>query len=148
MNQANNQNKTLVPRLRKIGLMAGLLFGGLGISGLAAAAPAEIVLAPGYPVGIFIGIDQGRQMPPPRHEVIGRAPFHGAIWVPGRWEWRNHWVWYRGQWGHRHHHYRERVYWAPRYPMYREGRDDRGYDGRRHDHRPDRYDDDRRDYRH
>lgn len=147
MNQSHNPDKTPVQRLRKIGLVTGLLLGGLGISDYAAAAPGEIMVAPGYSAGIFIGIDQGRQMPPPRHEVIGRAPFHDAIWIPGQWEWRNRWVWHRGQWGHRHHHYRERVYWAPPYPMHREGRDDRRYDEHRYDRGPDRYDDDQRGYR-
>ena len=147
MNQSHNQNKTSVQRLRKIWLMTGLLLGGLGISGYAAAAPGEIMVAPGYSAGIFIGINQGRQVPPPRHEVIGRAPFHDAIWVPGQWEWRNRWVWHRGQWEHRHHHYRERVYWAPRYPMHREDRDYRRYDEHRYDHGPGRYDDDQRGYR-
>ena len=145
MNQSHNQNKTSVQRLRKIGLITGLLLGGLGISGYASAG--EITLTPSYSAGIFIGINQGRQVPPPRHEVIGRAPFHDAIWVPGQWEWRNRWVWHRGQWEHRHHHYRERVYWAPRYPMHREDRDYRRYDEHRYDHGPGRYDDDQRGYR-
>lgn len=145
MNQSHNQNKTSVQRLRKIGLMTGFLLGGLGISGYAAAG--EITVTPSYSAGIFIGISQGRQVPPPRHEVIGRAPFHDAVWVPGQWKWRNRWVWHRGQWERPRHHHRERVYWAPRYPMHREYRDHRRYDEHRYDHGPGRYDDDQRGYR-
>jgi len=147
MNQSHNQDKTPAQRIRIIGLMTGLLLGGLGISDYAAAAPGEIMVAPGYSAGIFIGLNQGLQMPPPRHEMIGRAPFHDAFWVPGQWEWRNRWVWHPGQWERRHHHYRERMYWAPPYPMHREDRDDRRYDEHRYDRGPDRYDDDQRGYR-
>jgi len=147
MNQSHNQDKTQAQRLRIIGLMTGLLLGGLGISDYAAAAPGEIMVAPGYSAGIFIGLNQGLQMPPPRHEMIGRAPFHDAFWVPGQWEWRNRWVWHPGQWERRHHHYRERMYWAPPYPMHREDRDDRRYDEHRYDHGPDQYDDGQRGYR-
>lgn len=147
MNQSRTQNKTSAPRFGKFGLIAGLLLGGLGISGYATASPNEIIVAPGYSAGIFIGINPGRDAPPLRREVIGRAPFHDAIWIPGQWVWRDRWVWYRGQWERRHHHLRERVYWAPRYPMHREERGYRGYDERRHDHGSGRHDDDQRGYR-
>ena len=147
MNQSHNQDKTPAQRIRIIGLMTGLLLGGLGISDYAAAAPGEIMVAPGYSAGIFIGLNQGLQMPPPRHEMIGRAPFHDAFWVPGQWEWRNRWVWHPGQWERRHHHHRERMYWAPPYPMHREDRDDRRYYEHRYDRDPGRYDDDQRGYR-
>ena len=38
---------------------------------------------------------------PPAHrvEVIGVAPYRGAVWVPGRWvRGRYDWVWVRGYW--------------------------------------------------
>lgn len=38
--------------------------------------------------------------PPPRRvEVIGRAPYRGAVWIPGHWtRARRDWVWVRGYW--------------------------------------------------
>jgi hypothetical protein len=37
--------------------------------------------------------------PPARVEVIGVAPFYGAVWVPGHWVSRySGWVWVRGHW--------------------------------------------------
>ncbi|HEV2722307.1 MAG TPA: hypothetical protein VG323_19970 [Thermoanaerobaculia bacterium] len=39
-------------------------------------------------------------VPPPRRvEVIGRAPYRNAVWVPGHWvRGRYDWVWVRGYW--------------------------------------------------
>ncbi len=39
--------------------------------------------------------------PPPQDEVVGIAPFTGAIWVPGFWDWhRRHrgYRWHEGYW--------------------------------------------------
>ncbi len=37
--------------------------------------------------------------PPARVEVIGRAPYRNAVWVPGHWvRGRYDWVWVRGYW--------------------------------------------------
>jgi hypothetical protein len=39
--------------------------------------------------------------PPPREEVIGIAPFGGAVWVPGYWGWHRRYRrydWHRGYW--------------------------------------------------
>jgi len=38
--------------------------------------------------------------PPARVEVIGVAPYRGAVWVPGHWTRAryNNWVWVRGYW--------------------------------------------------
>jgi len=37
--------------------------------------------------------------PPRRVEVIGVAPYRGAVWVPGHWvRGRYDWVWVRGYW--------------------------------------------------
>ena len=37
--------------------------------------------------------------PPARVEVIGAAPYRGAVWVPGHWaRARYNWVWVRGYW--------------------------------------------------
>ena len=39
--------------------------------------------------------------PAPRVEVVGYAPYRGAVWVPGHWVWsryRAEWVWVRGYW--------------------------------------------------
>jgi hypothetical protein len=58
-----------------------------------AVAPGEVVVAdPGEP-------------PPPQEEVVTVAPGPLAVWfwVPGCWEWRDHWVWYGGHWAPRPH---------------------------------------------
>ncbi len=40
-----------------------------------------------------------RQAPAPRYEVVGRAPYPGARWIPGKWVWyNNHWAWNGGHW--------------------------------------------------
>ena len=39
--------------------------------------------------------------PPAQVEIIGAAPFPGAIWVPGYWEWhrvRRGYRWHHGNW--------------------------------------------------
>lgn len=37
--------------------------------------------------------------PAPRVEVIGVAPYRGAVWVPGHWvRGRYDWVWVGGRW--------------------------------------------------
>lgn len=37
--------------------------------------------------------------PPNRVEVIGVAPYRGAVWIPGHWvRARRNWVWVRGYW--------------------------------------------------
>jgi hypothetical protein len=39
--------------------------------------------------------------PPPQEEVIGVAPYTGAVWAKGSWEWqsRHHrYHWHRGYW--------------------------------------------------
>jgi hypothetical protein len=37
--------------------------------------------------------------PPARVEVIGVAPYRGAVWIPGHWvRARYDWVWVRGRW--------------------------------------------------
>jgi len=37
--------------------------------------------------------------PPARVEVVGYAPYRGAVWIPGHWA-RSYgeWVWIRGHW--------------------------------------------------
>ncbi|MGC8698192.1 MAG: hypothetical protein ACP5Q0_06920 [Halothiobacillus sp.] len=134
-------------------LLGGLLLGGLGLSGCAVAYPNGY--ADGYESrgSVIVGVDYGRRgpPPPPPYEVIGIAPFFGAIWMPGQWIWRDRWVWHRGYWGGRPagpRYYEEPGYYngpgwgyapPPRYPgygYYRWG-DDRG---RHHDR------DDRREY--
>ena len=57
--------------------------------------------------------------PPPRVEVVGAAPFIGAVWLPGRWIWRDRWVWHEGYWGRPPH---PRAYWAPGHWDERHGR--------------------------
>ncbi|MGO8765944.1 MAG: hypothetical protein ACLQSR_12535 [Limisphaerales bacterium] len=39
------------------------------------------------------------QVPPPQVEVRPAQPDVTFVWVPGRWEWRGHWVWFGGYWG-------------------------------------------------
>jgi hypothetical protein len=37
--------------------------------------------------------------PPARVEVIGVAPYRGAVWVPGHWaRGRYDWIWASGHW--------------------------------------------------
>jgi hypothetical protein len=48
--------------------------------------------------------------PPPRYEVVGLAPFVGAIWLAGFWAWTSgRWVWRPGYWGRPRAGYR----WMP-----------------------------------
>lgn len=80
-----------------------------------------VVVAPGYhryPYGYRHGYDYrpvapyrrdeevivvGRTAPPLRHEVMGRAPYPGAVWIPGKWTHQpNGWVWHGGHWIRRH----------------------------------------------
>lgn len=44
--------------------------------------------------------------PPPRVEVVGMAPFVGAVWLPGRWIWHDDdsWRWRDGYWAKPPHH--------------------------------------------
>lgn len=145
MNTLNSKNITLNLRLLKFWLMVGLLSGSIVSSGHALAATVGIVITPSHADGIYLGFNEGRHAPPPRHEVIGIAPFHGAVWVPGQWVWRDRWVWYRGQWAH--HRYSEQVYWTPGYPMYREDREYRQHHGHRHGDDYGRFYDDQRGHR-
>ena len=40
-----------------------------------------------------------RSAPAPRYEIVGRTPYPGARWIPGKWVWyHNHWVWNGGHW--------------------------------------------------
>jgi hypothetical protein len=43
--------------------------------------------------------------PPPQMEVVPVAPGSVTVWfwVPGAYEWRNHWVWVGGRWTPRPH---------------------------------------------
>ncbi len=44
-----------------------------------------------------------RHAPAPRYEVVGRPPFPGARWIPGKWVWEyGTWQWHRGHWVHRY----------------------------------------------
>ncbi|MGQ9560258.1 MAG: YXWGXW repeat-containing protein [Candidatus Oleimicrobiaceae bacterium] len=36
--------------------------------------------------------------PAARVEIVGAAPFVGAVWVPGHWEWHGQWLWSPGHW--------------------------------------------------
>jgi len=43
--------------------------------------------------------------PPPEIEVITTAPYYGAIWIPGYWQWhsgRGQHNWRKGHWDNRH----------------------------------------------
>lgn len=44
--------------------------------------------------------------PAPRYDVVPVAPFIGAIWIAGYWNWYGgRRVWVPGRWAHPHHHY-------------------------------------------
>lgn len=62
---------------------------------IATALLALSVAATGCATRIAIG------PPPARVEVIGVAPYRGAVWVPGHWvysRYRGEWFWVRGYW--------------------------------------------------
>jgi hypothetical protein len=76
-------------------LMAGLT----GVAGCTVyAGPSE------PPPGVAVDAD-APPLPPDRHEVVGVAPFEGAVWIGGNWNYYGHgWHWTRGRWGHPPHH--------------------------------------------
>ena len=44
--------------------------------------------------------------PAPQYEVVPVAPFLGAIWIAGYWNWHaGRHVWVPGRWAPRHHHH-------------------------------------------
>jgi hypothetical protein len=44
--------------------------------------------------------------PAPRYEVVPVAPFLGAIWVAGYWNWYGgRHIWMPGRWSHPHYHH-------------------------------------------
>ena len=36
--------------------------------------------------------------PPPQIEVVGTSPGKDYVWIPGYWQWKNHWTWMDGHW--------------------------------------------------
>ncbi|HQS01998.1 MAG: hypothetical protein B7Y07_02880 [Halothiobacillus sp. 24-54-40] len=114
--------QTLHPLIRRA-LLGGALITTLGLSACAV-----------YPTGYGYGNNEVvagpvvRYAPPPaRVEVVGVAPFFGAVWLPGNWVWRDRWVWNEGRWGNPPH---PNARWAPgRWDH--DGRDNwRWHDGR------------------
>ena len=80
----------------------------LGV-GLLAAVTAVltsgcVIRARAHPVGVYYTTGSevyvSQPMPPPRVEVVsGVAPYSGAVWVNGHWQWSGaNWVWVSGQW--------------------------------------------------
>lgn len=67
-----------------VGLSAALLLGGCTI------AP--------YPAYYGGAVVVGGPPPPARVEVIGVAPWPGAVWISGRWIWSDRWIWRSGHW--------------------------------------------------
>lgn len=55
------------------------------------------------------GYGDAPQPPAPRYEVVPLAPFLGAIWIAGFWNWHaGRHIWVPGRWSHphhRHHHH-------------------------------------------
>lgn len=114
--------QTLHPLIRRA-LLGSALITTLGLSACAV-----------YPTGYGYGNNEVvagpvvRYAPPPaRVEVVGVAPFFGAVWLPGNWVWRDRWVWNEGRWGNPPH---PNARWAPgRWDH--DGRDNwRWHDGR------------------
>src|ERR1700735_4507030 len=67
-------------------LVAGALLGGCVV------APA-----PGYYGGAVVTVAP----PAPQVEVVGVAPYPGAVWIGGYWNWvGGRAVWVGGRWGH------------------------------------------------
>ena len=59
-------------------------------------------------------------VPPPRAEVVPRAPGERFVWEPGHWHWNGaRYVWVGGHYVERRAHYREYVpgrwVWSPRF---------------------------------
>ncbi len=78
-----------------------------------AAAPAPVATV-GNPNGDYVEQDEAvvDMAPPaaPYPEVVGVAPFPGAIWIGGYWGWNGgRHVWIGGRWEHP----RPGFYWAP-----------------------------------
>lgn len=96
------------PNLLKRSALLGIAALTLGLSGCA-------VYPAGYSYGytsetIVSGPVVRYAPPPPREEIIGIAPYVGAVWLPGHWVWRDRWVWHRGYWGRPPH---RGARWAP-----------------------------------
>src|SRR5262245_5579892 len=74
------------------------------------APPAYVELEAYEPQPVYY---EAPPPPAPRYEVRPPAPFFGAIWVDGWWDWRGHrWVWIGGRWQSPRSGY---VYAPPRY---------------------------------
>lgn len=87
----------------------------LGMIGITVGLGGCAVYPAGYGYGytsetVVTGPVVRYEPPPPRVEVVGVAPFMGAIWMPGNWVWRDRWAWHRGHWAHPPH---PRAQWAP-----------------------------------
>jgi len=41
--------------------------------------------------------------PPPHVEVVRLSPGPEYVWMPGYWEWKNHWTWMNGHWAVKPH---------------------------------------------
>lgn len=95
-------------RLRRLALVALPPLAALGLAGCVVAPvppPQYGYVAPGY------GYDVATlPPPPPRYEVVGVAPYPGAIWIAGYWGWADgRYVWNRGYW----HAPRPGYHWVP-----------------------------------
>jgi hypothetical protein len=104
----NKTELNLSPSILRRTILLGIVGSALGLGGCAV-----------YPAGygdvyssetIVTGPVVRYNPPQPRVEVVGVAPFIGAVWIPGNWVWRDRWSWNSGHWA-RPPHARSR--WAP-----------------------------------
>ncbi|MBI2894377.1 MAG: YXWGXW repeat-containing protein [Deltaproteobacteria bacterium] len=81
---------------------------GLLVAGAAFVASGCVIRARARPVGVYYTTGSevyvSQPMPPPRVEVVPvAAPYAGAVWVNGHWQWTGHgWVWAGGTWQRPH----------------------------------------------
>jgi hypothetical protein len=47
----------------------------------------------------YVAYEAPAPPPPPRQYVVGVAPYQGAVWVDGQWQWNGYdWQWVDGYW--------------------------------------------------
>jgi hypothetical protein len=81
-------------------------FSALALGALAALAGCVVAPVGGYPAGAVVTVPP----PAPQYEVIGLAPFVGAVWFGGYWNWvGGSYAWVPGYWGRPRPGYR----WVP-----------------------------------
>lgn len=91
---------------RSLALMALPTLAALGLGGCVVAPVPPPQYGYGAPAYDVVNVPP----PAPQYEVVGVAPYPGAVWIGGYWGWASgRYVWNRGYWHAPHPGYR----WAP-----------------------------------